>query len=172
MCSVWVCSDRGGALLGTNPGRTHRFYTGAAVLPFGYGLSYTSFQYTLVATPSRTVSVDGVARALAEHQRVPTGVASGVAYTVNVTNTGRVDAADVVLGFLTPPGAGTDGVPLQSLFGFERVFVKAGATVSVYLGAQATELTQVCSVRHDPALRWPVCGLCGWAGGSVAVVRV
>ena len=30
---------------GTNPGRTHRFYTGAAVLPFGFGLSYTSFAY-------------------------------------------------------------------------------------------------------------------------------
>ena len=29
--------------MGTNPGRTHRFYTGAAVLPFGFGLSYTTF---------------------------------------------------------------------------------------------------------------------------------
>ena len=39
-------------------------------------------------------------------------------FSVNVTNTGSVDADDVVLGFLTPPGAGEDGVPLQSLFGF------------------------------------------------------
>ena len=34
---------------GTNPGRTYRFYTGTPVLPFGYGLSYTRFRYTLVA---------------------------------------------------------------------------------------------------------------------------
>jgi len=53
-----------------------------------------------------------------------------------------VDSDDVVLGFLTPPGAGTNGVPLQELFGFERVFVPAGQTVTVYLGAQGVGFTQ------------------------------
>jgi hypothetical protein len=48
----------------------------------------------------------------------------------------------VVLGFLVPPGAGTNGVPLQELFGFERVFVPAGQTVTVYLGAQGVRFTQ------------------------------
>jgi hypothetical protein len=32
---------------------------------------------------------------------------------LQVTNTGSVDSDDVVLGFLVPPGAGTDGIPLQ-----------------------------------------------------------
>ena len=59
-----------------------------------------------------------------------------------VTNTGSVDSDDVVLGFLVPPGAGTNGVPLQELFGFERVFVRAGETVTVYLGAQGVRFTQ------------------------------
>ena len=54
-------------------------------------------------------------------------------YAVNVTNTGKVAADHVVLGFLTPPGAGTHGVPLQSLFGFERVHVLPGQTVTVWL---------------------------------------
>ena len=44
--------------------------------------------------------------------------------------------------FLVPPGAGSNGVPLQQLFGFERVHVKAGATVTVYLGAQGVSFTQ------------------------------
>ena len=59
-----------------------------------------------------------------------------------MTNTGAVDSDDVVLGFLTPPGAGVDGTPLQELFGFERVFVPAGQTVTVYLGAQGVRFTQ------------------------------
>merc|ERR1719330_856196 len=39
--------------LGTNPGRTYRFYTGDAVVPFGFGLSYTAFDYAVVAAPER-----------------------------------------------------------------------------------------------------------------------
>ena len=61
---------------------------------------------------------------------------------ISVTNTGTVDSDDVVLGFLVPPGAGVDGVPLQELFGFERVHVPAGQTVTVYLGAQGVRFTQ------------------------------
>ena len=38
---------------GTNPGRTHRFYTDTPVLPFGYGLSYTSFEYELIEGAER-----------------------------------------------------------------------------------------------------------------------
>ena len=41
--------------------------------------------------------------------------------------------ADVVLGFLSPPGAGSNGVPLQLLYDFERVHIKAGATGLVTL---------------------------------------
>ena len=44
---------------------------------------------------------------------------------------GSMDADHVVLGMLIPPGAGVDGVPKQTLWGFERVFVKAGETVTV-----------------------------------------
>jgi hypothetical protein len=66
-------------------------------------------------------------------------------YVVNVTNTGAIDADDVVLGFLRPPGAGVGGVPLQTLFGFERVHVKAGQTVSVYLYPSVSDFTQVGS---------------------------
>ena len=35
-----------------------------------------------------------------------------VSFEVNVTNLGDVPADDVVLGFMVPPGAGKDGVPL------------------------------------------------------------
>jgi hypothetical protein len=64
-------------------------------------------------------------------------------YSVNVTNTGDYDADYSVLGFLIPPQAGQNGVPLQQLFGFQRVHVPKGQTVTVWLGLSATDLTQV-----------------------------
>ena len=68
-------------------------------------------------------------------------------FTVKVTNTGALDAGDVVLGFLGPPGAGKDGVPLQTLFGFERVFVKAGEAKEVTISPEETMLTHVVGCR-------------------------
>ena len=131
---------------GTNPGRTYRFYTGKPVVPFGHGLSYTSFKYTLVNAPSRLSLAplaqllrDTSARTGASHFPRMADAAGAIAYMVNVTNTGTMDADDAVLGFVHPPGAGEGGVPLKSLFGFERVHVPAGATVSVYLYPALTD---------------------------------
>ena len=66
-----------------------------------------------------------------------------ITYMVNVTNTGGVDSDNVVLGFLVPPGAGENGVPLQSLFAFERVHIKAGETRSVELYPEMDQFSQV-----------------------------
>ena len=138
----------------TNPGRTHRFYAGPnVVLPFGFGLSYTTWRYTPLPDPTPPASRAAAlarAHAAAEAQaatgvvgHIPAGLTEvAVSFLVNVTNAGSVDSDDVVLGFLVPPGAGANGVPLQELFGFERVFVRAGETVTVYLGAQGVRFTQ------------------------------
>merc|ERR1712194_56376 len=67
---------------------------------------------------------------------------SKVQYAVNVTNTGGKDADEVVLGFLTPPGAGKNGVPLKVLFGFERVHIKAGETATVFLYPSLLDFAQ------------------------------
>ena len=132
------------------------------MLPFGFGLSYTTFAYSQPARGAPpTVDLAPLRRELdaaeaADHPFVPAARAEaardgagwatgalGAAFSVNVTNTGKVDADDVVLGFLTPPGAGTGGVPLKQLFGFERVHVKAGQTVSVFLYPTVGTFTQV-----------------------------
>ena len=84
-----------------------------------------------------------------------------VKYFVKVTNTGTVDSDDVVLGFLVPPNAGKDGVPLQTLFGFERVHVKAGQSQLVSLYPSLTEFSQVKAHTHgaaDTVSRVPVAG--------------
>ena len=118
------------------------------MLPFGFGLSYTTWSYAPFNAP-RAVALGAVRAAADAHAlagpvgSVPKGLqATAVDFFVNVTNTGARDSDDVVLGFLVPPGAGADGVPLQELFGFERVHVPAGETVTVYLGAQGVRFTQ------------------------------
>ena len=136
--------------LGTNPGRTYRFYTGEAVVPFGFGLSYTTFSYALAAAPKEAVPLGRLSAWLRESRAAsgtefPRLAEAPVAaeFVVNVSNTGDVDADDVVLGFLTPPGAGQGGVPLKTLFGFERVHVKAGQSVSVWLSPTELQLAAV-----------------------------
>jgi hypothetical protein len=42
---------------GTNPGRTYRFFSGVPVVPFGFGLSYTSFQYKWSTEPKQGVAL-------------------------------------------------------------------------------------------------------------------
>jgi len=90
---------------GTNPGRTYRFYTGTPVLPFGFGLSYTTWTYTPLPDPHppssqdslRVVSlVDVETAALAQEAsgligHIPKGLKTYAAeFWVNVTNTGCV----------------------------------------------------------------------------------
>ena len=85
-------------------GRTYRYFTGDALFPFGYGLSYTEFAYG--------------------DARVKRGVLE-----IPVTNTGSRDADEVVQLYVRRP-ADTEG-PIKSLRGFQRVSIPAGATVTV-----------------------------------------
>jgi len=114
---------------GTNPGRTHRFYEDKAVVPFGYGLSYTTWTYE-VEGPS-TVQLQGLSNQLQESSEYLPMKQPVEPFQVKVSNTGLVDADDVVLAFASAPGAGQNGIPLQDLVGFERVHVKAGESAVV-----------------------------------------
>ena len=143
---------------GTNPGRTYKWYTGETVFPFGFGLSYTTFAVSNVTGPAQlsVKAVEGHLQAAAAANGnlgatllSPLTSPQVAVYTVNVTNTGKVDADYAALGFLVPPGAGTGGVPLQELFGFQRVHVPAGQTVTVWLGLNTRHLTRV--VEADAA---------------------
>ena len=111
----------------TNPGRTYKFYTGQPVYEFGYGLSYTTFEYTWKNdTASISHSIESVLKTSMKNERF---VVSAI--RVNVTNTGQMDGDDVVLAFVTPP-SGNDVAPFKQLFGFKRIHLAINETKEVF----------------------------------------
>ena len=85
-------------------GRTYRYFAGEPLFPFGYGLSYTTFDYGEASVRKGRL-------------------------TIPVTNTGTCDADEVVQLYVRRPDD-TEG-PLKSLRGFQRVRIPAGKTVQV-----------------------------------------
>jgi beta-glucosidase len=94
-------------------GRTYRYMTEEPLYPFGFGLSYSCFEYS-------------------DLQLDTTEFAPGDSLNVSVTlhNRGDRDAAEVVQFYLSDLQASTI-VPLHHLVGFERVVLKAGESRTV-----------------------------------------
>ena len=76
--------------------------------PFGYGLSYTTFQYSDVSLSSQTLTADG-----------------SITATVTLTNNGQRDGAEVVQLYIHDL-VGSSTRPVRELRGFQKVFLKAG----------------------------------------------
>lgn len=96
------------------PGRTYQYYGGNAVYPFGFGKSYTEFEYSNIA-----VSADSALPYQA------------VTVSADITNTGDADGTETAQLYVSVPGAGGVTYPLKQLKGFERVELKAGETKTV-----------------------------------------
>ena len=65
---------------------------------------------------------------------------------VNVTNTGAVAGDEVVFAYFTPPRGGLGGGELpimKQLYGFKRVHVPPGVSVTVTFGVSAEALRRV-----------------------------
>jgi beta-glucosidase len=93
-------------------GRTYRYFNDA-LFPFGYGLSYTTFE---------------VGEASASQA---TGAPGNMTVTVPVMNTGQHDGTEIVQLYIRDM-QDKEG-PLKSLRAFTRVDVKAGETVTATL---------------------------------------
>jgi beta-glucosidase len=81
--------------------------------PFGFGLSYTQFEYSDVRLSSTTMDENGVINA-----------------SVTVTNTGSRDGKEVVQLYIRDR-AGSITRPVKELKGFEKVMIKAGESKEV-----------------------------------------
>jgi len=131
----------------TMQGRTYRYFFGAPLYPFGYGLSYTNFSYSnprvdraqIAATDSVTISAD-------------------------VKNTGAAAGDEVVELYLTHPGV--EGAPIRSLNGFQRIHLNAGEQKTVSFTLRDRELSVVDEAGKTQILTGPVEV---WIGGGQPV---
>ena len=83
------------------------------LFPFGYGLSYTTFEYSPMTLSSDAMTTSGKITA-----------------SVNVTNTGAVEGTEVVQFYIRDM-VGSIARPVQELKGFERISLKPGESRTV-----------------------------------------
>ncbi len=90
-------------------GRTYRYFSGKVQHPFGFGLSYTSFDYSGLVVSSAS---------------------SGYSFQFAIRNTGKLSGDEVPQLYVRRVNAGT-GEPIKQLKDFKRVTIATGTTVKV-----------------------------------------
>lgn len=95
-----------------------------AWFPFGFGLSYTTFDYSNVSLSSYTASTSGT---------------ETITASVSVTNNGTRAGAEVVQLYVKDMLASVD-VPHLRLRGFEKVMIDVGQTVDVQIPFNMSDL--------------------------------
>ncbi|MBE0653148.1 MAG: fibronectin type III-like domain-contianing protein, partial [Bacteroidales bacterium] len=89
-------------------GRTYRYFTGKVLYPFGYGLSYSKFEYSDPAADKTRISPGEVLKV-----------------SVEVKNTSEREGEEVVQLYISYPDSEIQR-PLRELRGFERSMIPAG----------------------------------------------
>ena len=95
-------------------GRTYMYSTKTPQYPFGYGLSYSTFEYSNLKTSSPTMSG-----------------ACPIYVSVDVKNTGTRAGEEVVQMYIKHMSTAVAQRPIKALKGFKRVAIQPGATVTV-----------------------------------------
>jgi xylan 1,4-beta-xylosidase len=103
--------------LRASPGRTYRWYTGDAVVPFGFGLHYTNFSTSFASANKTSYSISSLI------SKCTTTYLDQCPLTniqVKVTNTGSVTSDYVTLLFLYA-ATGPTPYPIKTLVSYDRV---------------------------------------------------
>jgi beta-glucosidase len=128
-------------------GRTYRYFTETPLYPFGYGLSFSSFNYSDAKVSQAQITADGTVTA-----------------SVRVTNTSSVPGDEVVQLYLSHPGV--DGAPIRALLGFQRIHLDAAASKTVDFNLRDRDL----SIVDEAGARRVVPGAVDvWIGGGQPV---
>jgi beta-D-xylosidase 4 len=141
----------GNSAMSSSPGRTYRWYT-SPVLPFGYGLHYTTFNASFGVFPrfnfttgSLLSSCDGTDVAYKDLCPFPEQV------SVWVSNTGNVTSDYVALVFAAGE-FGPQPYPIKTLVGYKRLRgIKPGETAAARIEITLGDLARV-NERGDRVL--------------------
>jgi beta-glucosidase len=124
--------------------RTYRYFTGDPLYPFGYGLSYTKFQYSKPEVSTDSITAD-----------------ASVIVSADVTNSGAMDGDEVVQLYLTHESISP--APLRELRGFQRIHLARGGSKRVTFTLRDRDLSTVDADGH----RRIASGLVhAWIGGG------
>jgi beta-glucosidase len=93
-------------------GRTYRYMTEEPLYPFGYGLSYTTFNFGDATLSSTKINKEQL-----------------VTITVPVTNTGNMAGGEVVQVYVKNPN--DPAAPVKTLKAFKRVFLDSGENKNI-----------------------------------------
>jgi beta-glucosidase len=108
-------------------GRTYMYFKGAPLYPFGFGLSYTTFEYSNLKTSADTL-----------------GGNDTIKVSIDVQNSGKIAGEEVVQLYVkqTPPSGQNGGRarPAEQLRGFQRVTLKPGERKTVEMPLSAKSL--------------------------------
>ena len=105
-------------------GRTYMYFQGEPLYPFGYGLSYTSFEYSNLKVDKKRDSF---------------------VFSFDLKNVGGRDGEEVVQIYAKVSGDDAS----KRLRGFDRIFVKAGETRKVEITVPAEDLMLWNSDKHQ-----------------------
>ncbi|KAJ9094321.1 hypothetical protein QFC19_008006 [Naganishia cerealis] len=109
---------------------------------FGFGLSYTTFELSGLSASQKAAKNKPLVVKTNEVFLDSSAdlYDQAVEVTVNVQNTGAVDAKEVVQLYVTYPDSGTNKRPVKNLKGFEKVDVKAGGKSKVTISVTNKDL--------------------------------
>jgi len=105
-------------------GRTYRYFKGEPLYPFGYGLSYTTFEYSGLEIP----------------EKVQAG--KTVEISVSVKNTGNRKGEEVVQLYLTDEKGSTPR-PVRELKKFTRINLEPGESKTLKFTLQPQDLSMI-----------------------------
>jgi beta-glucosidase len=103
-------------------GRTYMYFKGEPLYPFGYGLSYTTFQYANLKLSTARLPKTGQ-----------------ITVSVNVKNTGSRNGDEVVQLYVTHLNSKVERAK-QELKGFQRIAIQPNETKTVALTVKAEDL--------------------------------